>query len=127
MSSHVVEDLTSCVLDFQAHIVRVIYRQKTTLVEPDVEPAHDSAVQYIWGCSKVGGGMDAAGKAMKWRKLGFRDENIMEEFQDVGVLGLDCLVHFVQEDPEFFSKVQCTTIPEQVLSSTYCNRLFGSS
>lgn len=105
MSSHVVEDLTSCVLDFQAHIVRVIYRQKTTLVEPDVEPAHDSAVQYIWGCSKVGGGMDAAGKAMKWRKLGFRDENIMEEFQDVGVLGLDCLVHFVQEDPEFFSKV----------------------
>ncbi|KAG6331407.1 hypothetical protein ID866_7685 [Astraeus odoratus] len=105
MSSHVVDDLTSCVLDFQANIVRVTYRKKTTLVEPEVEPSHDAALRYIWENSKIPLEFDTEGQPNKWRKLGFGNEGIMEEFQEVGVLGLDCLVHFVQDDPEFFSKV----------------------
>lgn len=105
MSSHVVDDLTSCVLDFQASIVRVIYRKKTTLVEPEVELPHAAALQFIWESSKVQQEFDVDGQILKWRKLGFTSESIMEEFQEVGVLGLDCLVHFVQDDPEFFSKV----------------------
>ncbi|KAH7890792.1 ELMO/CED-12 family-domain-containing protein [Phlebopus sp. FC_14] len=104
MSSHV-EDLTSCVLDFQANIVRVTYRKKTTLVEPEVEPTHASALQYVWDTSKLLQEVDASGHTLKWRKLGFDTENIIEEFQDVGVLGLDCLVYFVQDNPEIFSKV----------------------
>jgi len=105
MSSHVVDDLTSCVLDFQASIVRVIYRKKTTLVEPEVELPHEAALQFIWESSKVQQEFDADGQILKWRKIGFTSESILEEFQEVGVLGLDCLVHFVQDDPEFFSKV----------------------
>ncbi|KAL4078663.1 ELMO/CED-12 family-domain-containing protein [Scleroderma yunnanense] len=105
MSSHVVDDLTSCVLDFQANIVRVTYRKKTTLVEPEVELPHESALQFIWESSRVQQEFDEDGQTLKWQKLGFTSESIMEEFQEVGVLGLDCLVHFVQDDPEFFSKV----------------------
>ncbi|KAF9218953.1 hypothetical protein BS17DRAFT_718897 [Gyrodon lividus] len=105
MSSHVIDDLTSCVLDFQANIVRVTYRKKTTLVEPGAEPTHSSALQYIWDSSKVRQELDEDGQVLKWRKLGFRSESIIEEFQEVGVLGLDCLCNFVHDDPEFFSKV----------------------
>ncbi|KAI6164641.1 ELMO/CED-12 family-domain-containing protein [Pisolithus thermaeus] len=104
MSSHV-DDLTSCVLDFQANIVRVTYKKKITVVEPEVELAHLSALHYIWECSGVQEELDSEGQPLKWRKLGFDSENIMEEFQDAGVLGLDCLVNFVQDDPDFFSKV----------------------
>jgi engulfment/cell motility protein 1 len=105
MSSHVIDDLTSCVLDFQANIVRVTYRKKTTLVEPGAEPTHDAELQYIWDSSKVREELDEDGYPLKWRKLGFDSENIIEEFQEVGVLGLDCLCNFVRDDPEFFSKV----------------------
>ena len=109
MSSHVVDDLTSCVLDFQANIVRVTYRKKTTLVEPEVELHHEVALQFIWESSQVQQEFDMDGKTLKWRKLGFTSESIMEEFQEVGVLGLDCLVHFIHDDPEFFSKVSTTS------------------
>ncbi|EGN96731.1 hypothetical protein SERLA73DRAFT_75603 [Serpula lacrymans var. lacrymans S7.3] len=105
MSSHIIDDLTSCILDFQANIVRVTYRKKTTLVEPDVEPAHDAALQYIWESSKLTEETDDEGSVVKWRNLGFSSEDLMQEFSEVGVLGLDCLRNFVHEDPEFFSKV----------------------
>ncbi|KAH7927302.1 hypothetical protein BV22DRAFT_1007169 [Leucogyrophana mollusca] len=105
MSDHTTDELTSSILDFQANIVRVTYRKKSTLVEPEVEPAHNTALQYIWNCSKVQEGRDDEGEVLKWRKLGFMSESLLQEFQDVGVLGLDCLRHFVQDDPEFFSKI----------------------
>lgn len=104
MSSHI-DDLTSCILDFQANIVRVTYKKKITVVEPEVELAHLSGLHYIWECSGVQEELDSEGQPLKWRKLGFDTEDIMEEFQDAGVLGLDCLVNFVQDDPDFFSKV----------------------
>lgn len=105
MSSHVTDDLTSCILDFQANMIRVTYRKKTTLVEPRAEPAHDSLLQYIWDSSKLREEVDPDGQVVKWKKLGFGSENIIEEFQEVGLLGLDCLFNFVQSDAEFFSKV----------------------
>jgi engulfment/cell motility protein 1 len=95
MSSHNIDDLTSSILDFQANIVRVTYRKKSTLVEPEVEPLHESALEYIWSSSKVQEGRDADGKVLKWRKLGFSDENLVSEFQEVGELGLDCMVSTV--------------------------------
>ncbi|KAH7913831.1 ELMO/CED-12 family-domain-containing protein [Hygrophoropsis aurantiaca] len=104
MSDHTTDELTSSILDFQANIVRITYRKKSTLVEPEVEPGHQSALQYIWATSKVQEGREGE-EVLKWRKLGFGSENLLEEFQDAGVLGLDCLRHFVQDDPEFFSKV----------------------
>jgi engulfment/cell motility protein 1 len=83
----------------------VTYRKKSTLVEPEVEPLHESALEYIWNCSKVQDGRDKDGEVLKWRKLGFSSENLVHEFQEVGELGLDCLRNFVADDPDLFSKV----------------------
>lgn len=92
MSSHIIEDLTSSILDFQANIIRVTYTKKTTLVEPDVEPAHAKALEEIWAASKLDIEDGEDGQEIRWRKLGFETENLVDEFADVGVLGLDCLV-----------------------------------
>ncbi|KAG9313017.1 ELMO/CED-12 family-domain-containing protein [Chiua virens] len=105
MTSHVIDDLTSSILDFQANMIRVTYRKKTTLVEPEAEPTHASLLQYIWDSSKLHEEVDPDGQGVKWRKLGFSSENVIEQFQEAGLLGLDCLFHFVRNDSEFFSKV----------------------
>ncbi|KAF8239268.1 hypothetical protein L208DRAFT_1238269 [Tricholoma matsutake] len=101
MSLHIMEDLTSCILDFQANIIRVTYRKKTTLVDLDSEPSHAAALQYIWSTSKLVEAIDENGSPVRWRKLGFDSEDIVEEFSGVGVLGLDCLKRFVESDPDF--------------------------
>ncbi|KAI0306061.1 ELMO/CED-12 family-domain-containing protein [Multifurca ochricompacta] len=105
MTSHTIEDLTSCVLDFQGNMARLIYRKKTTLVEPDVEETHAAALDYIWTNSHLQVETSPNGTPLKWRQLGFASENLSHEFSEAGVLGLDCLKYFVQSDPEFFSKV----------------------
>ena|ERR1700722_15386356 len=92
MSSHTIEDLTSCILDFQANMVRVTYRKKITLVEPDHDPSHRLALEYIWANANLTEELDIHGSVVKWRKLGFESEDLVHEFGDVGVLGLDCLV-----------------------------------
>lgn len=98
MSLHMIEDLTSCILDFQANIVRVTNRKKTTLVDPDIEEAHAAALTAIWECSKLEEEIDENGHPLKWRKLGFDTEDIVQEFSEVGVLGLECLVSDSQND-----------------------------
>jgi engulfment and cell motility protein 1 len=92
MSLHTIEDLTSCILDFQANIVRITNRKKTTLVDPEIEDAHAVALLAIWECSKLEEEIDANGHPLRWRKLGFDTEDIVQEFSEVGVLGLECLV-----------------------------------
>ncbi|KAI0630864.1 ELMO/CED-12 family-domain-containing protein [Trametes polyzona] len=105
MSSHTIEDLTSCILDFQANVVRVTFRMKTTLVEPDFEPLHNQKLQYIWEKSRLQEDREDAITPIKWRKLGFETEDIGHEFREVGVLGLDCLKHFVERDPDYWANV----------------------
>ncbi|KAG1791945.1 uncharacterized protein BJ212DRAFT_1312370, partial [Suillus subaureus] len=34
-------------------IMRVTYRKKSTLIEPEVEPLHEPPFEYIWNYSKV--------------------------------------------------------------------------
>ena len=92
MGSHTIEDLTSCVLDFQGNMARVIYRKKTTLVEPDVEETHAAALDYIWTNSRLQVETAQDGTTLKWRQLGFASENLSHEFTEAGILGLDCLV-----------------------------------
>lgn len=94
MSSHTIEDLTSCILDFQANIIRVTYRKKTTLVEADHVVAHHNALKQIWAASKLEELDDGDGGVYKWRQIGFESEDLSLEFGDSGVLGLDCLVRF---------------------------------
>jgi engulfment/cell motility protein 1 len=122
MSSHTIEDLTSCILDFQANIVRVTYRKKMTLVEPEIEPAHTAVLESIWAASRAQASDDGQGGLQRWQKLGMASEDVGHEFGDVGVLGLHCLVrlsqrsndptkltgaqqHFVEQDPDHFSKI----------------------
>lgn len=76
-------------------MVRVTYRKKTTLVDPENEPAHAEALSYIWSSSKLEVDEDESGAIIQWRKLGFESEDIVQEFSEVGVLGLDCLVCFL--------------------------------
>lgn len=97
MSSNVIEDmnLTSSILDFQANIVNVTYRKKTTDVDPENNLNHDNALRYIWASSKLDEEVDTEGEVFKWRQLGFESEDPTEEFAEVGVLGLDCLVRRV--------------------------------
>lgn len=91
MSSHTIEDLTSCILDFQANMIRVTYRRKTTYVDPVTEPSHIAALAYIWTSGRLNE-EDREDGLYKWRKLGFSGEDLSQEFSEVGVLGLDCMV-----------------------------------
>ena len=104
--------------------MRVTYRKKITLVEPDLEPAHASVLDYIWTCSRLQEDRDADMAPLKWRLIGFESEDITQEFREVGVLGLDCLVscseryhteilllkirqrHLVAKDTEYWAKVR---------------------
>ena len=95
MSLHAVEDLTSCILDFQANMIRVNFRKKTTAVDPQPQSSHRIDLDYIWACSKLREEVDANGNQFKWRKLGFETEDVAGEFAEVGVLGLDCLVRVI--------------------------------
>jgi len=92
MALHIMEDLTSCILDFQANIVGITYRKKTTLVDPEGEPSHAAALDNIWSDSQLEVEVDEEGSHSKWRQLGFDSEDMVQEFSEVGVLGLDCLV-----------------------------------
>ncbi|KAK6992173.1 ELMO/CED-12 family-domain-containing protein, partial [Favolaschia claudopus] len=105
MSSHTIEDLTSSILDFQANFIRVTYRKKTTLIE-ETEPSHAAILQAIWTNSKLTESVDETGQLLRWRLLGFDTENLEQEFNDVGVLGLECLSKFIDMDPDFPKIIQ---------------------
>ncbi|KAJ7224321.1 ELMO/CED-12 family-domain-containing protein [Mycena pura] len=106
MSSHTIEDLTSCILDFQANYIRIIYRKKTTLVDLEAEASHVAALKAIWASCRIPEAVDENGQVLKWRLLGFDAENVEQEFNDVGVLGLECLRKFVEMDPDFSKIIQ---------------------
>jgi engulfment/cell motility protein 1 len=61
-------------------------------VDPEGEPSHAAALDYIWSSSQLKVEMDDQSLPYKWRQLGFDSEDMVQEFSEVGVLGLDCLV-----------------------------------
>lgn len=73
-------------------MIRVTYRKKTTPVDPEADPVQGDALDFIWESSGLQVEQDAAGHPLKWRNLGFESEDIVHEFHEVGVLGLECLV-----------------------------------
>ncbi|KAF6761645.1 ELMO/CED-12 family-domain-containing protein [Ephemerocybe angulata] len=101
MSLHEIDDLTSCILDFQANILRVTVRKQYTAVDPDADATHALALRAIWEASRLEEEVDEHGEIVKWRKLGFETEDIPHEFRDEGVLGLECLRSFVELDTDF--------------------------
>lgn len=92
MSSHTMEDLTSCILDFQANYVRVTYRKKTTPIDLEHEPKHVEALDFVWKSSNLSEDVDEEGQRVKWRKLGLDSEDVEQDFDNGGVLALECLV-----------------------------------
>ena len=107
MSSHTIEDLTSCILDYQANVVRATYRRKITMVEPDVVSEHAEILARIWADSKVGE-TESRNGIRKWRQIGFDSEDITQEFHEVGVLGLQCLVCYTI--PFFLPNIHPTNV-----------------
>ncbi|KIM26137.1 hypothetical protein M408DRAFT_330723 [Serendipita vermifera MAFF 305830] len=130
MSSHTIEDLTNSILDYQGNMVRVLYFKKTRRVHVtggysgdqhddyasgggDAE--QEAMLEYIWAAGKlevdVGPGqVNSRGKGsmrdvIKWRKLGFQSEDVRRDFEHTGMLGLECLRHFVQADPSRFAQL----------------------
>jgi len=113
MSSHTIEDLTSSILDFQANMVRVVYRRKNTPVDPENDEVQ-AVLNMIWRASKVDEmplevyGSPRADPLMsprlnghpkliselegRWWKLGFGSDDLRAEFKTGGMLALDCLV-----------------------------------
>jgi engulfment/cell motility protein 1 len=92
MSTHTNEDLTSCILDFQANWIRVVDSKKRTMPDPDTDTFHAAMLKFIWQGAKLEEDLNTNNEVVKWRKLGFGTEDVIEEFKDVGVLGLECLV-----------------------------------
>ncbi|KAF8745488.1 hypothetical protein AX14_008911 [Amanita brunnescens Koide BX004] len=101
MSLHTIDDLTSCILDFQANFVRIAYRKKATVVDPDEVLMHRTALESIWNSSKLAEEVESDGQVLKWRKLGFESEDIVHEFEDVGLLGLECLQRIALTESDF--------------------------
>lgn len=95
MSSHVIEDLKSSILDFQANEARFVLRKKHEPVDPLENPDHYELLRFIWQSSKLESSADEENSELvKWRKLGFETEDVNHEFMNVGVLGLESLVSF---------------------------------
>jgi engulfment and cell motility protein 1 len=86
------EDLQSCILDFQANMLRVTHRKKTMMIDSQNDPNHAAILNQIWVDSKLEEERQENGESFKWRKLGFETEDIDAEFADVGILGLECFV-----------------------------------
>lgn len=103
------EDLTSSVLEFQANLMSLAYRRKTTPVDPE-SPTVKRALELIWHAGRPRPKSMSSSRHHakagddyslyeaedisndRWVKLGFESENIRSEFARVGLLGLDCLV-----------------------------------
>jgi engulfment/cell motility protein 1 len=116
MSSHTIEDLTSSILDFQANMVRVVYRRKNTPVVPENGEVQ-AVLNMIWRVSKVdemplelygspridpltspqlnGHPKVLAALEGRWWKLGFGSDDLRAEFRIGGMLALDCLVCYL--------------------------------
>jgi len=96
------EELASSILDFQANIIRVAYRQKICPVDTDVTKVQEK-LEFIWQCARLNEKAETDVTSLsqehptptsseRWLKLGFGSEHVRAEFARVGMLGLDCLV-----------------------------------
>ncbi|CAE6447089.1 unnamed protein product [Rhizoctonia solani] len=107
MASHASADLSSSILDFQAHLMRITYLRKTTPVDVEL-PAIQAVLTYVWMAARLGNTARAdklAFEGEQWSILGCPTGNMRSDFAQVGILGLDCLRTFIQADPDHFAKV----------------------
>ncbi|KAG8785802.1 hypothetical protein FRC20_000452 [Serendipita sp. 405] len=87
----------------------------------------EAMLDYIWSCAKLevetstmtprytngqtgessarSRGKSSVRDIIKWRKIGFESEDLRREFEGTGMLGLECLKHFVQADPSRFAQL----------------------
>ncbi|KAG9119381.1 hypothetical protein FRC07_005608, partial [Ceratobasidium sp. 392] len=93
MASHASADLSSSILDFQAHLMRITYLRKTTPVDVE-QPAVRAVLTYVWMAARLGNGgrpERLSFEGEQWTMLGCETGNIRSDFAHVGILGLDCL------------------------------------
>ncbi|CUA68886.1 hypothetical protein RSOLAG22IIIB_08133 [Rhizoctonia solani] len=114
MASHASADLSSSILDFQAHLMRITYLRKTTPVDVEL-PAVQAVLTYVWMAARLGntGRSDKLTfEGEQWSLFGCPTGNMRTDFAQVGILGLDCLRTFVQADPDYFAKVSQTIVKQ---------------
>lgn len=98
------------------HVQALTYIWRQAKVPDDLGAFTSSSNLSRSASTEIGGGSDftvtsatqaptTTAKKIKWRKLGFENENVAKDFASTGWLGLECCEAFIQTDPEFYSQI----------------------
>ncbi|CAO1637346.1 unnamed protein product [Sympodiomycopsis kandeliae] len=121
------QELSTCILEYQSNVIRVLHKQFKTPVAA-ANKRHITALTYIWRQARIqeqlqpddptdsnasassasaGGAAAAAAAARKykWRRLGFAHEMVAKDFQSTGWLGLETCEAYVRTDPDAYSRL----------------------
>jgi engulfment/cell motility protein 1 len=93
------EELGKQLVEFQRLLVQEGHRRKRTLVDPR-NPVHETLLQNIWTASAL----ETEGN-IKWRMIGFESELPRKELGSVGLLGLEMIHSFVNNNRQLFQDV----------------------
>ena len=99
MNSHLGQELSKQVLEFQSLIIRQLHEWKQTPISLD-NIKHREALDTVW--QKAGVEQD---DFAKWRRIGFATEAPKWEMSKVGYLGLDHMRLFALRDEDLFAKI----------------------
>lgn len=131
MESHRSEEISSCILEYQNNVVRVLHRRLRSAVTAS-DKRHVAALTFIWRQAKIteeiiqpppredqnthmspnlsGRRLAPSTVKNKWRRLGFANENVAKDFLSTGWLGLECCEAYVRADADGYAE----TILEQI-------------
>lgn len=123
------DELAASVLDYQSNIAKILHRRMHMPVKP-TDKRHVAALTNIWKQACVGEEMrsprtadtlgeratspkpsaysapaTAPGRKIKWRQIGFANENVARAFSSTGWLGLECCEAFIRADAEGYAQL----------------------
>jgi engulfment/cell motility protein 1 len=105
-------ELESPLLEFQRLFIRELHRKKQCAIDMS-NAGHQERLSLVWDKSGL-----EADKGRKWRLLGFKTEFPKRELQRGGMLALDNLVWFVQQEQDRYAQVaEFVSCVRQILNS----------
>lgn len=99
MNSHLGQELSKQILEFQSLIIRQLHEWKQTPISLD-NVKHREALDTVWKMAGV-----EQDDFSKWRRIGFATEAPKWEMSKVGYLGLDHMRLFALRDEDLFAKI----------------------
>lgn len=123
------EEILPLVLAFQSQVTATAHRLITTPVVAE-DPVHVGALigmadkaKALDARQRAEGGAKAEEEegdleARKWKTTGFESENLLQDFEGVGVLGLKLMQRFVDVHAVEFEKVRLASYAERGLELT---------